>query len=410
MKILIVEDSATIRAGMINMISKLGHEPIIAHSGEEALQMIGLTDFDMVIMDVDMPGLDGFETTHLMREALNYRWLPIVFATGNEGDEKVLEGIRAGGDDYLTKPISPTLLEAKLIAMQRLVVIHNELGELNEKLSYLSTKDELTGLYNRRMFSQKAEEVVQLSKRFNKPVSVMMMDVDHFKLYNDFYGHVEGDQCLKMVGNCISKIFNRKTDLFARYGGEEFIVLLSDSNRYQALEVAEKLLNELETQGMPHAKSTTAAHVTVSIGIASLNQNEEVKLGELIERADKNLYVAKTSGRNRAIAERDSSQKTILIASADKQRREELTVHLQIFANIITAESLSERLDINENLQPDWVIYDKSCATLTQSSQEDGAGYELYVEDTAGELVESLALSKTCNLVKLTEAFKRLFS
>ena len=158
MQILLVEDSATLRHAMSEYIRAAGHEALVAQSGEEALQMIEHTPFDLIIMDVEMPGLNGFETTRLMREWLGEHWIPIIFVTGKTDDASVEEGIEAGGDDYLSKPVSPIILKAKIRAMQRIVDMRNQLSEMNEALEQLSQRDSLTQLYNRRTFNDIAKQ------------------------------------------------------------------------------------------------------------------------------------------------------------------------------------------------------------------------------------------------------------
>ncbi len=176
---------------------------------------------------------------------------------------------------------------------------HIRTDELLDKLNTLSITDKLTGLYNRRFFDEELEREIAISARMGKPISMMIIDIDHFKNYNDYYGHHLGDECLKNIAICLRKSVNRKTDFIARYGGEEFAVVLRDTNHFQVREIAEKILLEIRFQRLPHQASETDNIVTVSIGTGTLTADKNTEPRELIELADDALYRAKKRGRNR---------------------------------------------------------------------------------------------------------------
>lgn len=355
MKILIVEDSATLRASMNRMVSDLGHTPLFAQSGVEALQVIGSAEFDLVIMDVEMPGLDGFETTSLMREALGERWVPIIYSTSHDSDDKVLAGIEAGGDDYLVKPISKNLLNAKLMSMQRISEMHKQMTRLNEELAALSQFDGLTRLLNRRAFVEKAEQCLHDVRRFSKNCAMLMMDVDYFKPYNDNYGHLQGDECLKQIAQVLRESVNRHSDLVGRYGGEEFVVLLPDTDLAGANMVAERIISNVDARQIPHQYSSVADHITLSIGIDLVGPDNRCSLEALFAAADKHLYQAKENGRHQAYS-RSLSHKTLLIADNREKVLAALTELLQPLGNIITTDSGTECTDLARDIAPDIII------------------------------------------------------
>ncbi len=362
MKILLVEDSATLRYAMRNYIIEAGHTPLIAQSGEEALQMLETTPVDMIIMDVEMPGLNGFETTRLIREWLGGHWIPIIFVTGRNEDESYREGIEAGGDDYLIKPVSAMIIKAKIRAMERITEMRDQLNQLNAELEALSQLDSLTQTYNRRTFNEMAEQQWLLAARQQAPISVLMIDVDHFKLYNDHYGHPAGDSCLKKITQAIRDCLNRPYDLLGRYGGEEFIVLLPETDCHGALKVANAINAQMEKIGVRHEVSPTREHVTVSIGGASCAQTLSYTLEELIKRADRALYKAKHSGRNRSLVDDIAVHKTILVVEQDTDATKTLIQLLTPQYNILYTETADDALDICLDIHPELIIMDTAMA------------------------------------------------
>jgi diguanylate cyclase (GGDEF)-like protein len=356
MKILLVEDSATLRHAMRSFIVDAGHTPIIARSGEEALQMLENQPVDMIIMDVEMPGLNGFETTRLIREWLAGHWIPIVFVTGCADDESYREGIEAGGDDYLIKPVSMMIIKAKIRAMERIAEMRDQLNRLNNELEALSQLDSLTQIYNRRSFNELAMQQWSQTKRQQQPISLLMIDVDHFKLYNDHYGHPAGDACLKKITQAIKSCLHRTTDILGRYGGEEFIVLLPDTDMQGAYCVAQAINGAICQLMIPHTTSLTSIHVTASVGGATCLRAAAHSMDELIKHADRALYKAKRSGRNRSLVEEMASHKTLLIADTNPKSIHHFSELLNQQFNILTCESTKECLDLSLELGPDLIL------------------------------------------------------
>jgi diguanylate cyclase (GGDEF)-like protein len=210
-----------------------------------------------------------------------------------------------GGDDYLMKPISEIVLKAKIRAMYRLVEMQRalvdmtqKLNQANIKLQRLSATDGLTGISNRRMYDELAIREWRRCERMNKPLALVMIDVDHFKLFNDKYGHQAGDECLKKVAEQVGKAAPRATDLAARYGGEEFVLVLGETDTDGAKWIANRLRQQVSELNIPHY-ATESRHVTISCGVASVVPGENVSLEVLLKSADFALYQAKKTGRDR---------------------------------------------------------------------------------------------------------------
>ncbi|MFT7560439.1 MAG: diguanylate cyclase (GGDEF)-like protein [Flavobacteriales bacterium] len=317
MNILIVEDSKTLLAIMQRYVTDAGHTAIIAENGETAVQLTTPSTVDMIIMDVEMPGLDGFETTRLIRENLVDEWIPIIFVTGMNEDANYEEGIEAGGDDYLIKPISETILRAKIRAMERIAKMRSEMRELNKKLTRLSQRDSLTDLYNRRVFEEKLEIAWRQATRSGEPLAILIMDIDHFKLYNDYYGHVEGDECIRKVAKALRHSMKRPNDIIARYGGEEFICLLPNTNREGAMHIAEYIRNNILALEIEHKTSDTDRRVSVSIGGNIVRHTTGIDYEEQITLADNALYESKREGRNRTTITEFENVNTVLVITRD---------------------------------------------------------------------------------------------
>lgn len=366
MNILIAEDSATIRHSMCRYIENAGHNPVIAYNGEQALQMFDPQSIDMVIMDVQMPGLDGFETTKLLREWLEKEdlWLPIIFVTGKHDEQDLRRGIEVGGDDYLIKPVSETILVAKIRAMERIMAMRDELQRLNQSLVQLSERDSLTNLYNRRTFDERAESAWKQAARQNEALAVLIMDIDYFKAYNDTYGHMAGDECITRVAQTIRDSLSRPGDLVARYGGEEFIALLADTHDDGAYHVAERIRRNVAALNIRHRESPTAAYITLSIGGAVINHTVGTELRDQINAADKALYAAKQQGRNRVMVKLFSPKVRILIGDSGNELAHAIEGRLQQYFALLQARSGQEVIDIAIRNRPDVIVLSPNMPAL----------------------------------------------
>lgn len=304
--ILVVDDSKTLRFALSKMIERMGHRSVVASNGEEALELFKRERPGLVMLDVLMPDMDGYSVARAMRSYRVDDWVPIIFLSAKEDDQDLERGIEAGGDDYLVKPVSYVVLNAKIRAMQRiddmrqrLLHLSNELAQANMELEIQSHQDGLTTLANRRFFDSRLAQEISRLRRSKGWLSLILCDVDHFKKYNDGYGHIAGDECLQTVADALRNTCQRPTDIVARYGGEEFAIILPETDPAGAEIVGRNLVRNVAARAIPHAYSPTSLHVTTSAGIASVLVGHDLTNAALILRADEALYQAKQAGRNR---------------------------------------------------------------------------------------------------------------
>lgn len=343
---------------MSQFIIAAGHEAVVAKSGEEALQVIETTEVGLIIMDVEMPGLDGFETTRLIREWLGDHWIPVIFVTGMSQDTSLEAGIEAGGDDYLVKPVSQMIITAKIKAMERITTMRQELKRLNDKLTQLSQRDGLTELYNRRTFDLLAAKQWKLASRHKEPLAILLIDIDHFKEYNDTYGHPAGDHCIQEIARAVSRNASRPNDIIGRYGGEEFIVLLPNTPEHGAHFIAEQIRKTVERLNLKHRSSLTHTQVTISIGGTSLNYTTGTTWAHQVTAADKALYQAKNAGRNRVMVKAFEPHGVVLVVDDDDASLALITTILKGHCTVVTTKSIEECLDYAEQLQPNMILID----------------------------------------------------
>jgi len=304
--ILVVDDQSATRVAIAAELDRIGHRVLEADSAEWALQLFERHRPDLVLMDVEMPVQNGYWAARQMRAAEPGGWTPIIFLSQRDQDEDVWQGIEAGGDDYLVKPVSPMVLHAKLRAMQRLqgmrrrlVSMSEELRAANAQLQQLSNVDALTGLPNRRALDARLQQELEQARRDGSPLTLVLCDVDYFKRYNDALGHVEGDACLRRVAELLRETCRRPGDSAARYGGEEFALILPGTPRSGAMTYARALMRTVALAHIPHPDSEVADRVTLSGGITTCVPDASTTAEGLLLRADDALYNAKSRGRQR---------------------------------------------------------------------------------------------------------------
>jgi diguanylate cyclase (GGDEF)-like protein len=289
-RILIVDDVP----GNIKILAEMLTEEYnisMVTNGEEALEMAANKKPDLILLDVIMPGMDGYEVCRRLKADPVCRNIPIIFVTGQREEVDEMRGLELGAVDYVIKPPRAAILKAR-------VKNHIHAKRQRDILSSLSNIDSLTGVGNRRKFDNFLDLEWRRCVRGSLGMAVIMLDIDHFKLYNDHFGHGPGDECLKRIASTLQNSLLRSTDLLARYGGEEFAVILPQVERNGTERVAEKMRIHVESLKVLHPKSKTADIVTISLGCASIFPTRGGSPTPLLESADKMLYAAKEAGRN----------------------------------------------------------------------------------------------------------------
>lgn len=296
-KVLIVDDSPS-NIQILNSILKSDYDIFFAINGEDAIKNATEILPDLILLDVLMPNMNGYDVIKVLKNEPLTKDIPVIFITALDNVENEIKGLEAGAVDYITKPVVGAILKAR-------VNTHVELKKQRDFLRNLSTIDGLTGISNRRMLDEYIEKYYRLGMRKKSPLSILMLDIDYFKFYNDFYGHIKGDECLKSIASILKDSLKRGYDLAARYGGEEFCCVLPETGLEDAIVVAKRIQKNLKEKNMEHLASPVVKHVTLSIGIYSNIPNEEAGQDKFIKKADEALYMAKNNGRNRIEIFRD---------------------------------------------------------------------------------------------------------
>lgn len=288
--LVIDDDQANIE--VLNEILEADYEVLFATNGLQALELARTTQPDLILLDIIMPGIDGFEVCERLKGDKCTSNIPVIFVTELNNIQAEIEGLKVGAIDYISKPISPPVVQMR-------VRNHIELKRARDSLAQLAVTDSLTGIANRRRFDEVLQLECERLSRLQKPLSLIMIDIDHFKNFNDVYGHVIGDKCLVQVAHAIKDNLMRPADLAARYGGEEFACILPHTDQNGAVAIAERIRMAVENLTIPNHPTQDVNNVTISLGVISGVFGTQFHLTEIIRLADQELYQAKIKGRNR---------------------------------------------------------------------------------------------------------------
>lgn len=300
-KLLVVDDQP-INIQVIHQIFSTDCQVFMATSGPQALAFCKDTPPDLVLLDVVMPGMDGFEVCAQLQADETTKNIPVIFVTAHADASQETLGLAAGAVDFISKPVNPAVVRAR-------VKTHLTLKFQSDLLRQLVFLDGLTGVFNRRHFDQQLENEWARATRNESALSVILVDVDFFKRYNDLYGHQCGDDCLKSIAVALKTALRRPADMVARYGGEEFVCVLPDTPFREAMVLANHLEAVIRALELPHADSDISSFVTISLGVASRaeSNNKGVKTAsdpaELVSWADARLYRAKSRGRGQSCSD-----------------------------------------------------------------------------------------------------------
>lgn len=320
---LLVVDDERFNLNVLKDLLEPDYDLLLAKSGEQALQrVLSIPHPDLILLDIMMPGLDGYQVLERLKADPATREIPVIFVTAMSEETDEAKGLALGAVDYITKPISPAVVQARIrthltlrrsmVALQDMnkeIVSLNtlleekncELLKLNSVLQNMAMLDGLTGIPNRRHFDNYLEQEWNRSVRDHSCLSLILIDIDFFKPFNDHYGHAAGDVCLKQVAQALAHTMTRTIDLVARYGGEEFVCLLPGTNGNGLVTVGNRLRESIRSLGLAHHHSKVASHVTISLGGVSMTPSRDILPGTLIQSADERLYQAKKEGRDRLV-------------------------------------------------------------------------------------------------------------
>ena len=289
-QILVVDDSR-FNLKVMEGILQGEYQVATARSGQECLDYIEQYGADLIFLDIVMKGMDGYEVCQRLKENPQTKDIPIVFVSAHEDVENQTRGLELGAIDYITRPVVPALVKAK--AKNYLV-----LKKHYEMIEETSFYDAMTGIFNRRYLDNYLKNSWEEAYRQQKSLAAIFIDVDYFKKYNDFYGHLAGDVCLQKIAGIIAGSLQQTTDIAARYGGEEFMVVLPETDLDAAIRVASRIARQLCEQKLKHAKSPIGDFVTLSMGVAAVVPTAPQMEKTLVEMTDIALYKAKNAGRN----------------------------------------------------------------------------------------------------------------
>lgn len=291
---ILVVDDEPINLEYLSRLLKTEYTVILAMNGQQALEFAATHLPDLIILDIMMPGMDGYEACARLKSSDVTNNIPIIFVTALDSPENEERGLNLGALDYIVKPFHPAIIQARvsnILALSRQRSLLEELVNL----------DALTEISNRRNYEVSLQKEWFRCMRDETPLSLVMLDIDHFKQFNDHYGHAAGDKVLKRVAQALQKVLRRPGDFVARYGGEEFVLLLPGTNAAGGIELAESILASVRRLAIPHEFSPFGKRLTISIGGATQIPLDSTNQLDLFKAADLKLYEAKSKGRNRVV-------------------------------------------------------------------------------------------------------------
>jgi diguanylate cyclase (GGDEF)-like protein len=326
--ILVVDDDRDIRVLLENYLKKLEVERIhFTDTAQKTYELLNISDLktdpivDLIILDIVLGEENGIDICRKVKSNPAYQEIPIIMITAQKESDYLKDAFEAGAMDYIKKPIKKIEFivrinsamklrketKARIEREKELLKLSQELKEMNEKLEKMALVDGLTDISNRRLFDKTLKNELKRSKRENNPLSLIMIDIDNFKAYNDTYGHQQGDECLKKVASVLTENTKRAADFAARYGGEEFAVILPDTDKEGSVKIAEDIRKGIMNLELEHKNSVTADYVTVSLGVSSICTEKEIDqqlINSFIDQADQALYKAKDNGKNQTVYQR----------------------------------------------------------------------------------------------------------
>jgi diguanylate cyclase (GGDEF)-like protein len=297
--VLMVDDDPTMRMQLRLCLEREGYQIAEAKNGREGLDLCETYRPDLILLDAMMPDIDGFEFCAQVQTLPNGHQIPVLMITGLDDQTSVDRAFAAGASDYVTKPVHWAVLRQRLRRLIQQTQLQIQLEQANQELQRLATMDGLTKVANRRRFDQYLQQEWHRMQREQLPLSLILCDIDFFKLYNDHYGHQAGDRCLYQVAQSIESSIRRPADLVARYGGEEFAIILPNTHPQGASHVAHLVGEHVKALAIPHGSSTVSTHITLSAGATGMVPCANSSIEILIATADRALYRAKAEGRDR---------------------------------------------------------------------------------------------------------------
>jgi diguanylate cyclase (GGDEF)-like protein len=293
--LLLIEDEAA-HVDLLTDLFSDQYEVRSARDGLTALQMASAKTPDMILLDIMLPDIDGYEVCRRMKREPRTSHVPIIFTTGRDNATDEVKGLELGAVDYIRKPINPAITRARVDNQLRL-------KQARDESHRLARTDALTGLANRRHFDERLAYEYARHGRSGTEFSLVLIEIDYFKLYKYKYGYLRGDDCLRQVSRAITAGMVRATDMLARFGGQEFVLLLPETGLDGALVFAEKMRKRINNLALPNNYSTVADHVTASFGVVGARDASDHLVRDIIEQANKQLHAAKANGRDRVWAQ-----------------------------------------------------------------------------------------------------------